>query len=350
MEPHVSRWIGTEPFQRFKEMKELFFFRGLGAFFLSWFTASTIHSVLLYGWDKGSYLWIDNLVLFGLAVSLILRKRSVAIVTLSFGLTNQLLLLIDNVNRMAIGKNPLGLSEFLYQPGMGMLEFLFHHSHWFTLPILVATALLLKPEKKSTWISAIATHAVVLLVSRFFFSFEANVNCMHHACYAPMESWQGKAYAVVFLIGNLVLTGLLAVMLDRSIRLKGRVTKKRTELIYHRVALCSLVAVMFIAMDVIYKISLPSFVCEGASETDDVKVSCGYTTDYTDNWMYMSYSLQNKKPSSRECSSYIEVDGKRDLLQESLVIRGKRKSEIAVLIPYPKKTMRVHLSADCRPL
>ena len=121
--------------------------RAAALFFLVWAVANTVFSVIHYGPETGTYFWFCNLGLWLLAAGFFLKSRSLLIAFLSTAIFTQSLLIIDNIWRVFLGKNLLGVIEYMYQPGVQMPEFLLAHYHYFMIPTVIL-ALCFWPKEK----------------------------------------------------------------------------------------------------------------------------------------------------------------------------------------------------------
>jgi hypothetical protein len=299
-----------------------------------------------YGPEQGEYLWYCNVALFLSAFALFFESKTAAIALLSPLILTQSLWIIDLTARAFLKHDIFGFTESLFQPGMGMVEFLSSHHHFYTFPTLLLAVFIL--EKRSFRVSPILFLLAVILLplSYFYFPETQNINCMKAPCFPELEHFKGKQYSILFALGALAISLLFGRLLSNTLGTRVLSGKNR------RIAIGIYFFTLALGTGVSYltyqeKIKIPRFTCKGPWENETVRIRCKFTNDYIKDWMVFVYEMENKLDKPQECSSFIEIDGKKELLQNGLSVPAKKRTSVPILIHYPMKDSLVQLSAEC---
>jgi hypothetical protein len=228
-----------------------------GAVFAAWALAQTLMAATRYGVDQGVYFWFGNLLLAATAWGLYFKNRGVLISVLAMACFTEGAWMVDNLGRVFWGNHWIGLTAFLYTPGLPLDEFLLAHHPYFLIPAcFFALYFLGKRPSDSVRFTSIAT-PIVLLISYFVFPEARNVNCVQMSCVASFGLWSGWAYSLVFGI-TLFGVHLIATAWMENLFNGLRRTPKRRKALIEAFAGALGLAVCFSAWDAHYKMTLPS--------------------------------------------------------------------------------------------
>lgn len=324
------------------------FWKISGSLFIVW--GVIYESILIhhYGWNQGMYLWLCNLSVVLAGIGLLLESKNLIVALLCPLFLTQSVLLVDLVTRALIGHDLLGLTEELYQPGIRLYEFAFSMHHLFLLPLLIFAAFLLENKKSTAGRWVLGLSLVILPLSYFIFPPEQNINCMHAPCIPDLEHLKGKQYSLIFGILFPLLCMGLARLFTRGpgTRVLSGKNQRFALYVYYASVLASII---LSGVSIGRKSKIPSFSCTPPWENADVRIQCRFTTEYIKDWMVLQYRLDNKTRRLRECSSFIEANGKKELLQDGLFIEPASSSDISILIHYPAANSEIQLTANCKP-
>jgi hypothetical protein len=319
-----------------------------GALFATWALTNTYIDILRYGWDQGFYWWFCNLALIGTSFGLLFKHRGWLTGFLSIACFTQIFWVIDNQYRVFTGRNLFGLVEFMYQPGLPLDEFLLSHYHYFTIPVAVIALIYLPPKKSNALLLISIFNPLIFGVSYFLFPASQNVNCIHQPCFPGLVDWAGPLYSFVFWgIIFLVHLGIGYTLENFLSRAQFSAAFKRRAL-WVFVAFCSLACVNA-TLDTRYRLSLPSFTCNSTS-LSSLQVKCGFTLDAGPERMKFNYSLKSLTSKPQVCFTYFTLEGQTIPIHSNLFVFPEQELKTNVIIPYPKKSVEVNLSADCSDL
>lgn len=324
------------------------FWKLIGALFILWGVLYEGVLVKHYGWDQGVYFWLCNVSVLLAGIALFQGSKNLVIALLSPLLLTQSVWLLDATLRAALGHDILGLTEQIYQPGIGLFEFGLSLHHFFILPTLIFAAFTLENKKGHPGRIILFLAVVLMSCSYFLFPAEQNVNCAHAPCIPDLEHMKGTQYAILFSTLVTTLSMGIARFFSRSLGMRVLSGKNQRRALFAYLAAMVLASTLS-AASVYRKNAIPSFSCKGPWENQDVKIDCRFTTEYIRDWMVLQYRMDNKTNRLRECTSQIEANGKKELLQDGLTIEPKSHLDISILIHYPSSNSQIQLSASCLP-
>lgn len=324
-------------------------FKILSVALFAWGVANTALSMTKYGLESGMYFWFCNIALLLSGPALWLPSRSLLVGLFSVACFTETLWIVDNLYRLIFHDNLFGMVEFIYQPGMPGFEFLLSHYHYFLIPTwILALCLIPKQPKNRSWLYVIVGSFLICGASYFFFSREENVNCIHEPCFPSVASWGGVLYTIVFFI---LITGVSLAISWGSDRFFGKIVAPRVKVkpvLATYFAFVALAALVTLA-DVTYKSSLPSFRCEKPMEDSRIKIDCRYTYEFDDNLMKLAYRVTNKTSSPMTCTTQLDYYGQYEPLHPNVALPAHSSRTLAMLIPYPKKSVVARIAASCVP-
>ena len=310
-----------------------------------WAGINTYIDISRYGMEQGFYWWFCNLALIGMAMGILFKHRGWLTGFLSIACFTQVFWLIDNQYRTLMGKNLLGLVEFMYQPGLPIDEFLLSHYHYFTIPVALL-ALIFLPTKKSNALLLISIfNPFIFAVSYFLFPASQNVNCIHEPCIPSLVDWRGPTYSMVFWSVIFTVHLLIGAGFEKyfSRKVFNTAFKKRALNLFLVFCLFALVQVV---IDTRYRLSLPSFKCESES-LPLMKVACGFTLDHAPNQMKFVYRMTNLENKIQQCSTFLILKNQEIPLHQYFFVSPLERKRLEVVLPYPDKDISVTLSARC---
>lgn len=325
-------------------LKKWFF---IGSFvLLMWGIINTWFGISRYGIGQGMYVWFCNLALFAVAYAIWRKNTSWLIAWLSFALLTQTFWIVDNIWRIITGKNLFGLVEFMYQPGYPLDEFLFSHYHYFIIPSILFALLFIKQKKSHAKIIALIQGMFIFGISYFLFPPEQNLNCIREPCFIISDKWKGHFYSLTFSL-TVILLGAIGSHLIERIHKKITFTKKHKAIATFIFFVIILISIGLIIVDVNYKRTLPKFICSEGFEDSEIKISCGFSTEFEDEKMWFVYNIENKSPKYLTCTSRLNMDGMEQIMHQSLYLEPLKKYNFGFIIPYPNKDTIAKVSALC---
>lgn len=305
-----------------------------------------------YGPAQGFYFWFYHLALLAIGASLFLRDRALLIAFFSASALPLGAYALDHLYRSFFGSSLLGLTDFLFNPGITLRAFLLGHSHFLIWPAAVFGFFFLPKEKKQlekTLGYILFFHVSIWTVSYFAFPAYQNINCVQGPCMEGLRL-NGWMYTFVFIgtlfVVNLVLAWGLNQLSFRA--LKGQKQKRREKFVFNVVAGCVGVLLLLTAFDWNTWRKSPHFRCETAYEDNAVRVGCDYTVEWGADKMMLVYSVLNKASHPRFCDSRIRVNGEEQPLHEGIWAEPKTPTEIWVVVPKPSVETSARLIAKCR--
>ncbi len=315
--------------------------RALGFILLAWGAVNTGVDIQRYGLEVGHYWWFCNLALAAMGYGLVKEDRGLIIAFLAIASFTQVFWLLDNLWTLSTGNSPLGLVSYLYQPGYPLDEFLLSHYHYFTIPLGVAAVFLLPREKENAVVKAAVLNPFIFGVSYWGFSSAQNVNCIHRACFAAPENWEGPVYSLAFwgvcLVLNLVIAAGLEKVSVRPYRL-GRAV----------LAVC-LLSVLAVGLDTQYKLSLPRLRCEGALVAKDTATTgCRYISFNQGEELVVAYRTQNSTENTLLCKVGMTAGQQESILHEELLLTPHAVLDFRTTIPTPNENGQVLFQTSCR--
>ncbi len=317
-----------------------------GAAFAVWALAHTVLTATRYGVDQGIYFWFGNLLLTASAWGFWTKNRGILISALALACFTEGAWILDNVSRVFWGSHLLGLTTFLYTPGLSMDEFLLAHHPYFLIPAcFFALYFMGKKPSNAVRLTSIAT-PLVLVASYFLFPAARNVNCVHQACIAGMRQWSGLAYttafAVTFFGAHLIATAWFEGMFNGLKR-----TPKRRKALVEAFAGALALACCFSAWDTHYKMTLPALACAPAMENGLVKIGCDYTQVSGPGSLVFAYKMQNKTQDALICRTQATTQYNAFVLDKSVTLAPGESRKLGHVLPYPDVSVDVALSAAC---
>lgn len=325
--------------------KNNWFFIGAITFFL-WGTINTWFGITRYGIEQGMYMWFCNLALFAIAYGLWKKNASWLISWLSFALITQTFWIIDNIWRIAAGRNLFGVIEFMYQPGYPLDEFLISHYHYFIIPTIIIVLLFIKQKKYNTTKIAVTCSMLIFGFSYFFFPQEQNLNCIQEPCLPVLENFRGQLYSLLFPLIVISLSIITAHFIE-SLHKRINLTKKQKKIATCFFCIIILLSIGLTVADTLYKKTLPTLNCLSPFEKFGMRLSCKYTTEFKNEQIWFVYIIDNKLSELKVCTTKIVLNGKEQIMHKDLFIEPHKKYNLAFIIPYPKENTLARLSAIC---
>jgi len=325
--------------------------RGTGAFLLVFALADMATLLVHYGPSQGFYAWFYHAACLLLGIALVFQHRVLALGTIAASAIPLAVYFVEHLLRI-LGFRVLGMTDFLYHPGMGNAQFVLGHVHLFFWPAAVLAWWWLPVTKKESkrvtpiFLTAFAIQGVLWALSLFVFPFHQNVNCAYGPCFSIPFQMGEVTYRIVYFGGLLFLSFLLAHAL---VKFSAKLSRgKKTLRTFGRTCggFAALLAILT-AADWYRWHKLPHFNCAQAYEDSEVRASCDYTVEWAPGQMMLSYSVVNKKNYPRFCFSRIEMDGKEEALHDSIWAEPNQSTEIWVVVPHPKKETSARLIARC---
>lgn len=329
-----------------KRVSRFDFFRVGGGVLLAWAVANTYVSATRYGVDQGMYFWFCNLAMIGVGLGLWFRHRGWLLAFLSIASFTQTFWIVDNLWRISTGANLIGLVEFMYQPGNPMDEFLLSHYHFFILPTGILGLLLLRERRDAPWWAVAAVNAFIFGMSYFVFPKSQNLNCIHEPCVPSLESWGGPVYSILFFL--FVCAGCLSIsaLARRTLDKWHLPDLARRYAVALYVAVCAL-AVATTLVDIHVKRGIPSFSCAAPTEVGGVRIGCKFTLEQDIQVLSFVYTVDSRAAEQKSCRTFLEHDGKRELLSENVVVGPGERKDVKTELAYPRETTVARLTAEC---
>lgn len=318
----------------------------LGALFFGlWGLANTWVTVARYGWDQGMYLWFCNPALIATAVGLWRRDRSLLLAFLGVATFTHPLYVWDSLAHLTTGTNLFAAAEFMYQPGMGMGEFLLSRYHYFVLPVMVFAIFRLPKTPLKKTFAYVAFFQVAIFGLSYLFPISQNVNCIHESCFDSLE-YKGAAYSLIFFA--LVASGnfLFSWLWDGAL-VKAAEKPQWQMPAVAALGVCLAAGLALMGLDVWYKSRLPKLTCAPPFEDSGVRVQCLYTLEHDPKLMELTYSIENKLDVSQYCDTRGDMLGEYEEFKEGLYLRPKEKFKLKALVPYPAKDATLKVAASC---
>jgi hypothetical protein len=250
------------------------------------------------------------------------------------------------VARLFFGRQLLGLTSYLYTPGLPMDEFLLAHYHYFTLPVCFL-ALYFMGKKKSNALKLVGmVTPVVLLVSYFAFPQARNVNCVYGSCMTPFAHWTGMTYSILF--GLCALAAHLGATYYFEQAFSGmKRTVKRNRTFVHAFTAVACLALFVSCWDLRYKSTLPHLACAPDSETGMSKIGCEYTREHLPGTMIFGYHLKNKTNTALVCQTRAKTQYNEFVLNDRVKLAPGENRRMGQVLPNPDVSVNVELTAIC---
>lgn len=314
-------------------------------FFGLWALANTWVSLARYGWDQGMYLWFCNAALAATAVGLWRRDRTLLLAFLGVAVFTQPLYVADSLLRLFRGSSLIGASEFMYQPGMALGEFLLSRYHYFVIPTM-ALALCHLPKGKGALLSYIGAFEVGIFGLSYLFPVSQNVNCIHESCFDSLP-YGGPLYSFGFFL--LVLSGNVAFsLLGDQVFEKAAARPEWKRKILAGYLLLMACGVGLSAMDAAYKKKLPRLLCAPTFEDSGMRVECLYMLEHDPGIVELTYTIENKLEVAQHCDARGALFGEyEDLTEQALYLKPKETMRLKALLPYPPQDAELKLAASC---
>lgn len=300
------------------------------------------------GVSQGVYFWFYHLAVVGIGASLLLQDRALWTAFFSAGLLPMGAYLVEHVLRL-FGVHTLGLTGFLYNPGLSGTAFLLGHSHFLFWPAAIYGWATLPTKKEGTpklWIYLVIFHAAIWATSFYVFPPHQNVNCIHGPCFPWPWSTTALFYRFAYVGTLFTLNAALALFLWREtpVWIRRRAFGVRTRQISF--GLASLFA-LATAVDEVRWWRTPHFRCEAAFEDSRVKAACDYTAEWDRDKMMLAYSIVNKASEPRYCNSRIRINGEEQPLHDAIWAEPKVPTEVWVVVPNPRQDTSARVLATC---
>jgi hypothetical protein len=320
-----------------------------GLFLIAWAVTNTVIGITRYGAEWGSYWWFCNLALMGIGIGLLIRSRGLLTGFLAIACFTQVFWLVDNLMRQLTGTGPFGLVDFMYRPGYPVDEFILSHYHYFTMPIALI-ALFYLPQKKNDTLKLIAIfNPFIFAVSYFVFPAYQNVNCIHQACFASLSDWEGPIYSISFWAVVFAMHLLIGSQLDRLL-LGLKINAKTQSAALKTFGVVAALALAIVVQDTHYKMSLPTFACNEASEAGGVTSGCQYTkVHYTGEFM-LTYYLQNDTAEVQYCKVGLTMGPDFELLNTGATVMAGSRLQLNAPVAVPTHDVTAKVVTKCKPL
>jgi len=172
--------------------------------------------------------WISHVGTLIGGLGALFRNRWLTSVSLVALFAHHLFWLIDTLGWLLTDNFPFGTTAYLQQATAG--NWLQSANHFFSVPFLLLLAYWQGGVKKQAWVWSTAIFAILVLISFFFLSPEANVNSAHRLWpgldqtpLAILENLPRGLYLVFLVVlnglgnywpSNLILRGLYAIVLN----------------------------------------------------------------------------------------------------------------------------------------
>ncbi len=309
-----------------------------------WGLANTAVSIGRYGWEQGMYLWFCNLALLATAFGLWRRNRDLLLAFLGVATFTQPLYVIDSLLRLFSSTSLLGASEFMYQPGMGIGEFLLSRYHYFVIPTM-AFALFRLPKGRSRLLTYIASFEVGIFSLSYIFPFSQNINCIHESCFESLQ-YAGPLYSLGFFL--LILSGNVAGSLAWDWVLgKAAARPEWGKKIAVGFGVLLGLGVLLTGADTLYKKRLPKLTCAPPFEDSGVRVQCLYTLEDEPGLVELTYTIENKLDVAQHCDARGDLFGEYEEMKEALYLKPHEKIRLKALLPYPPQDAELKVAASC---
>ena len=312
--------------------------------FLALALANTAVEIWTFGVDGGGYAWMCNLSLFLIAYGLLKKDQDWLLGFLSYSVL-QSAWIVDNLWRQAKGEPLFGLTEYMYQPGVGMAKFVLSHYHYFMIPaVVVALHWIRKPAVYRATRSTYWIGWTIAGTGRFLFTPERNINCMYNSCFAGGQYrgfWYVAAWCVGVTLGTQFLTRFVwqpwFERLDQSAPARRRALAG--------LAVCLTLGLVLTAADVRYRLELPRFFCEDG-EFAGGRVTCRYTSEDGPRRMALAYRISNTGEEARRCSAVI-VAAEKELVGAAVDLPPGGSYNDVFVLDYPERDSVGRLGARC---
>jgi len=308
-------------------------------FIFLWGVTLLIYRLGHYGVTSGFFLWFDHWFLILSGLSLIKKSTRFQLGFTCLILIVQTLWALDNFYFLLYRKPGLGMTSFLFQPGLTLFEFLLLQSHFILPPLLLLN--LPKEELKRKISPYLLLFPLIIFLFSYFAPSENDLNCIHSSCSPiniPVPHW---LYSTLFAVSASLLLYLLSELVRRFLNLTV-LTTKWTAITWISIIL----GVLSIIWNTHRFLTLPHFECV-SSETHEAKISCLYTTDSSDNFFRLHYSLFIKGKTRKECTPYLTMNSEKEEMESPMLLPPQEVNEFSILVPHPKESLKGLLTIEC---
>ncbi len=306
---------------------------------LIWGITLLTFRIVHYGLASGFLWWFDHwfLILSGLTL---IKKNSRFQSALTFLiLTIQSLWALDNLYYLITKQTGLGTTSFLFQPGVSLFEFLLLQSHFILSSVLLYKLPLEQTDRRTT-IKALFFPLIIFLLS-YFSPPQNDINCIHSSC-SPINIH----------VAHWMFSALFATSACVLLYVAIRIGNKLTQLSFfksHQKKMATtgiILGALLVLWNLQRHFSLPHFTCV-SGETEDAKISCRYTTDFSADFFRMHYTISLKGKTRKECTPFLIKNGIKQNMESPILLPPKETNEFSILVPQIKESTEAKLTIEC---
>jgi len=221
--------------------------------------------------------------------------------------------------------------------------------YWFFWPAGILGLIALKPPAHSARLTlayVAGLHTLVWAGSLLLFPSHQNINCSAQPCFGGFWPQSVLGYRWAFAASLLVaqFAGLWALRFFPKL---PRAKKRQGQWAHAMLSIAAVCLVAVVWSSVGYFRSA-HFRCAPPFEDTQVRVGCGYISDWGPDKMMLSYSVFNKGRAPRFCDSQIVLNGESQALHEGIWAEPGKKTDVWVVVPRPEQDTTARLLARCR--
>lgn len=307
---------------------------------LIWGITLLVFRAVHYGLLSGFLWWFDHwfLILSGIVFLKKSPKYQFALTYLI--LIIQTLWAIDNLYYLVMKSQGLGTTSFLFQPGISLFEFLLLQSH-FLLPAILLYKLP-TTENKSRVPLKILSFPVIIFILSYFSPPQNDINCIHSSCSPINIAIPHWLFSASF---ALIACALLYILSETIRHLFNSPFFIKNQKVFTKVVGVS--GILLVSWNIQRHLVLPHFDCE-SSETEDAKISCLYTTDFSKDYFRLHYSIFIKAKKRKECIPYLTKNGFKEGMEKPILLPPGETHDFSVLVPTLRESTQGKLEIECR--
>ena len=298
---------------------------------------------------EGLYFEFSLLSFLGLAIAGFYNSSRFAVAWVAFALPQIGAWFIDIICYSFLDHSLFGLLESKFHPGISNIDFYVYQYPLIWVPLAWSLLLTLPKPTKTPFRSTIVFSIVGLLLSRFVFRGDADVNCSTLSCLTFLQHLPAQYYPWIFMTLYMALTLILVPLITwyfRTSNEKNLSAKHPSSF---------LVMYLLFSLSLLLSMSrrfsnLPRFYCHSSpSAQEGVELQCKYALDLTGTHFSQYFVLKNNSKTPQQCNLYMNYNNKNEIMYGAVLIRPRRSIKLSVSVPNPidPAGSHVYLIPEC---
>ncbi|MFM8314245.1 MAG: hypothetical protein ACKOA8_08175 [Deltaproteobacteria bacterium] len=302
-----------------------------------------------YSLKEGLYFEFSLMGLLLLGIAGLSRSTRLAIATLAFILPQVVVWFLEAILFCFSNESFFGLFEARFHPAISISDFYIYQYPLVLIPLSWALIRSLPTPTSTPWKLTLAFSGMGLLLSRFVFRGDSDINCSTLACLELFYSIPAKYYPWFFLLlyslGSLVSVFLLNWYFSKETHFS--LSKK------HPAAFLTtyvLFAFTLLLNHSNYFLKKPKFYCQSSERNPNgVELNCKYALDISGTHFSQYFSTTNRSAQAQECNLYYRYQEKKEIMYPAVLIRPKKTLTLSIAVPNPvdPKGTTIVLTPEC---